>query len=270
MAGAGAVLLAWLVAILLPAAAGAGPWPRAPGELFVATTLEAGRDRVAGGMASDAGLYAEYGLGPVWTMELRAGRASGGDLADRYRAMVLLRPAIGTPGGQNRFAFSLGAGVETGFLPGYSYSVPQAPWPFFTPAPQRHVTVGPQPVTRGVLRIGLGAGRGFETLPGGRALPGWAAIELAADLRRGGTALRADATFGIRPDPRLMLVARLQTYRARGDALQARFVPSAVWELRPGLNLELGARIGLRDARDTRIMLGTWLTRPPRRAVSHP
>jgi hypothetical protein len=104
-----------------------------------------------------------------------------------------------------------------------------------------------------MLRPGLLAGIGF----GGR-VPGWAAADLRVELHRGGRIAKLDLTLGLKPSPRLVTMVQIQA--ERGDVpASVHLAPAAVWHLRKGLSLTLGARIGLSGSRQRELRLGSWI-----------
>lgn len=91
------ILLPWLA----PAAT-AGPWPRAPAEVFAAAT--SGIEDAASRHRSFAEAYVEYGMGPQWVLGSHLRRSSDGE----WRGDIFARwhPA---PAGPAAFGFAVGA-----------------------------------------------------------------------------------------------------------------------------------------------------------------
>lgn len=121
-----AAALALPLACLLASAAAAGPWPRAPGGVFVATT--AGVEEIPAGRRAFAEGYAEYGLDGRLTfgakLRHRARRAQG-DLLARWNTELWGHLALGVTLGARLGADDglpvapllgahLGRGIETG------------------------------------------------------------------------------------------------------------------------------------------------------------
>lgn len=91
-----------LIALLAAAGAGAGPWPRAPGALFLSSGTQ--WSRTPTGWRPGAEFLAEYGLRPrlVLALALRHGPSREGDLLARWHPPDL-------PGG---WAWGLTAGIR--------------------------------------------------------------------------------------------------------------------------------------------------------------
>ncbi|MFN3644661.1 MAG: hypothetical protein ACK4TB_17260 [Gemmobacter sp.] len=189
------------------------------------------RDRGAvflsfGGLASpqrgEVLAYGEYGLGRGWTIGFdgAVGRFGGG------RGMLLASRALSRPDAANRLSLELGMG---------SYVQP-----------------GGRADT--VLRGGLAFGRGFD----GR-LPGWMRLDVLGEWRGGAAAVKADAMVGVRPTERIKAMVQFQgDWSTGGGTLVA--VPSVAWQVRRGLEVELGGRIGILGPSETGLRLVTWIS----------
>jgi hypothetical protein len=65
---------------------------------------------------------------------------------------------------------------------------------------------------------------------------------------------------GIKPTARLMGMLQLQVDAAEGAPTTVYLAPAAAWELRPGVQMELGVRAGLTGYGDNAVRLGTWIS----------
>jgi hypothetical protein len=140
-----------------------------------------------------------------------------------HRAALFLRRSHAA--GAHRFAWELGVGVAT--APGASEIR---------------------------LRPGLSWGMGIA-----RPLPGWFSVDLRGDLGPGEARGKIEATVGVKPTRRLMGLVQLQVDAVSGKTA-VHLAPAAVWELRPGLNVEIGVRAGVSDGAGSSLRLGTWLS----------
>ncbi|MDZ4093779.1 MAG: hypothetical protein U1D35_02570 [Paracoccaceae bacterium] len=222
-------VLIWLCAAMVQA----GAWPRSEGEAFVSLSAD----------QNQAQIYGEYGIGGDWTLGMEATMSAARTVPDvigflqhpiwREAAGGILSGglAFGTRDAARQDALYNGSGL-----------------------------VGVLAEQEVVLRGGLFWGRGFETRWGN----GWTTIEaqaesvwdVASGLGRG--AMKLDATVGIRPTERLMLMAQAQTYQRDGSAVLLRLEPSAGWSLGRS-TLVLSPSVGVSGPTDPRFKLGVWL-----------
>ena len=167
----------------------AGAWLREKGSGFFSVS---GTIRsFSDRMGQENGLYLEYGLTPRLTagIDINQGDSNSGHGA------VFVRFPLGKVQGQNRFAVEFAVGAHYQGL---------------TVAPMHKVT--------------LAYGRSLETPLG----PGWLAIDLAAEQRRGnpGTTAKLDATLGFSGEKKLQPMLQLETSRAPSGALNWAVTPS--------------------------------------------
>ncbi len=108
---------------------------------------------------------------------------------------------------------------------------------------------------REVLRPGLSVGRSV-TLAGHT---GWVAGDALAELGRdGGLDLKADLTLGVALSPRITGMVQVQMGQPRHDPQFLRVVPSVLWRLQGGAQVEFGLTQDLRDGGATGLKLGLW------------
>ena len=203
------------LALVLPAGAQAGAWPRPKGETFLSfgQELSTGATTLLGAVTdirSWSSVYAEYGLTDRLTIGLDAGRGQGED--ERVEtALVFARLPVWSPG-EHRVAVDLGVG-----------------------------TLAETDATRQTrLRLGLAWGRGIAE---GRHGGGWLGMESSAELREpaGEVALKADFTAGWKPNERWMVIGQVQTGYYPVDGGIVRLAPSVVRRISPHSHLQLGA-----------------------------
>ncbi|MFN3938066.1 MAG: hypothetical protein ACK4KW_10845 [Gemmobacter sp.] len=234
---AGLILLA-----LCAAPAAAGPWGRERGGGFASVSRT----------GDDSSLWVEYGLGRRLTLLADV----GGSGHARHGALMLHRE-FGAPGRNQRFAATLGVaagpdgrgGREAGLRVGLSLG---AGIGGFDPAgaAQRLPLLG-TPLRKGLARIGIDG-----------PVPGWVALDTHAEAGRNHRRMKAEATLGLKPHPRLMTVFQLQGEAVRrpwGAARSLHAQPSVVWQARDGLHLELGLRQRLDGQGARQLRLGSWL-----------
>lgn len=220
-------LLAGFGLALLAAQAGAGAWPREPGEAFMALTQRHGR----GAEGSELTLYGEYGAGNGWTLGIDAALEHHAGRIWPGRTLMFARRGFGN----GAFRQAVGLGLGGTFTAG-----------------------GYEPMLQPGWHLGYGFGHARKGWP--RA-EGWVGLDLTAEIRRESTTLKADATVGLRPHPRLMLIGQLQAAqdsRAGWRTLHA--APQVVLRIRPGFDLTAGIRTGLAGNHGRAITFGTWTT----------
>lgn len=173
------------------------------------------------GGAAESSIFVEWGLGGGWTV----GADGAVSLADGHdsRAIGFVRRSFGS--GAGRIGLELGAGLAVA-------DGDSAP----------------------LLRPAVSVGQGF-----GGPIPGWAALDLSADVTHLGNSAKAVATLGLRPAPAWMTVSQLQNEDFIGEGASAlSAAQSIIYEVRPEMQLELGVTIGLSGDVKDRVRLGTW------------
>lgn len=229
-----AALLA-LAGLLAPSVQ-AGPWARAPGEVFLsyshnlATTADA---LAAGDMRMEAfsALYGEVGLGRRLTLGLDLGRGTYTD-----EALIFLRRTLTRPDATWQVALDFGLGQRR--VAGLDDSR--------------------------LARAGLSVGRGFgaealDWIPGGMA-GGWIGLEAVAirDLTRDTQRWKVEATLGLRRSDRLSVMLQLMAEDWPGNDISYGINPSVVFRIRDGTSLELGARTSFEENPRFGLELGLW------------
>lgn len=234
-----------LLSILLANAALAGPWPRAPGGVFLALSTEQDRDE-----NSYSSLYGEYGLSPRTTLGFELGHSNAGESS----LMLWLQRALDRGDGPNRWTLAGGGGMlerDGEYLP--------------------------------LAQIGAAWGRGFDSVPGLQRIPGggWLALETrvkvagatktqaeAELLAANGagflsyitpeTTAKAELTLGWHTTEALMLVHQLRFEHREDTGFSSKLALSAVHELWGPAKLELGVIAPLSGPGELAVKLGTW------------
>lgn len=234
-----------LILALLAQPAAAGPWPRAEDAVFVALSTERDRDD-----NSYSSLYAEYGLSPRSTLGFDLGRSNAGETS----AMVWFQRALDRGRGADRIVLSTGTGAirRDGEL------IPQA-------------------------QVGAAWGRGLDSVPGLRRIPGggWLAVdarvkvagamkdqaEIEALAAQGAgllsyltpeTVAKAELTLGWHATDGLMLVNQLRLEERDDTGFSSKLVVSVVGDLLGPAKLELGVIGPLSGQGEQAIKIGTW------------
>lgn len=212
-----------------PWSAAAGAWPRGAGQVFLSygATLSVPRAGLAPGATAkrDHSILAETGLTARLTFGLDLHRTAG---AGYGTAQAFLRYSRPLTGGH---VIALDAGAALRQRPGRP--------------------------DEGALRLGLGWGKGTSTRWG----DGWAGLDGQATwgLDSGRWEAKLDATAGLKPTDRTMLILQLQGSRAAGAVPYLRGTGSVVRRLSPRLALEAGLSAGLVNTDEIGVILGTWL-----------
>lgn len=216
------------------AEAAAGAWPREDGATFVAIgqTFSTGlRTLLAPNQTIDgySSLYAEYGLTSKLTLGLDAAQGSGPDASLRT-ALVFARYPLGQSPWGDLFAADLGLGWREDSRDGNSAR----------------------------LRAGLAWGRGFETGWG----PGWMGIEGSAELltATNDQIFKADATLGLKPTPKWMLILQAQTGRYNATEPILRIAPSVVRAIGSRGHLQFGLERTVAGGDTIGVRLGAWFS----------
>lgn len=230
-----------LLSILLAGAVQAGPWPRAPGAVFLSLSTE--RDRKDN---SYTGLYGEYGLNPRQTLGFELGHTNVGETS----AMIWVQRALDDGSGPNRWAVSMGLGAF-----------------------ERDGLVD------AVGQVGAGWGRGFEGILGGGWITVEARVKFAAAQKEveekeeenvvyEGDALtyltpeltaKAEVTLGVRPTDSMMFINQLRLEDRDDTGFSSKLASSLVHNLAGPAKLELGIVAPLSGTGEMAIRLGTWL-----------
>ncbi|MFT4012034.1 MAG: hypothetical protein QM682_01290 [Paracoccus sp. (in: a-proteobacteria)] len=234
-----------LVLALLAGPVLAGPWPRAEDATFL--SLSAERDREDNSYIS---LYGEYGMTPRSTLGFELGHASAGENS----VILWLQRALDDGEGQSRLTVSLGAGMlerDGVYLP--------------------------------VGQIGGAWGRGWDSIPGLRALPGGGWVGLEARVKVAGamkdqkaierlsgsgagilsyitpeTTTKAELTLGWHALASTMLIQQLQFEDRDDTGFSSKLSVSAVRDLAGPAKIELGVIAPLSGKSEPAVKLGTW------------
>ena len=220
----GGLALLLALAILIPAAASAGPWLRDRGASYLSFSIEAPQE--GDGYLS---LYGERGLRPWLTLGVDTGRSAG---SGEGQALVFARTTLGPQSDASRQSFEMGLGAR---LDDDGEVLP-------------------------ALRAGLSWGRGFESRLG----PGWVAVDGSvtgygsfATAGEEGLAVKLDTTLGVRPGANSLATLQLFWSQSGEDEAAVRLVPSygrRLWGetfgqigvvIGSGAAPELGVKIGL-------------------------
>jgi len=214
----------------------AGPWARAPGEVFLSFSqnLSASAEALATGMMEVSGyssIYGEVGLGRRLTLGLDLGR---GD--DTDEAIVFLRRTLTRPEGRVQVALDLGYGERSADLLGDSQ----------------------------LARIGLSLGRGIDAaaldwLPV-EMTGGWVGLDAITvwDLTRNEQRWKIEATLGLRPSERVSVLLQGIAEQWPGADISYGLNPSVVFQIREGTSVELGLRSSFDDTPRVGLELGLW------------
>jgi len=231
------ILAMVLCGLAAPPVAIAGPWARDAGDVFLSASLtaeEARNDLLMGLIQPDTttGLYAEIGLGHRLTFGLDIQRTDSGETT-----LGFLRHTLTPPDATWQFAFDLGAG-------------------------QRRTTAMDDSQ---LIRFGLSLGRGFGAGNGPWFLPmahqgGWLTLDARAtqDLAFDEPILQAEATIGLAMSDRLRLISTLKVEHWPGSEALFSYLPSLVYDIRPGTSVQLGGRLSEGGADVVGLTLGIW------------
>ena len=234
--------------LILPAfMAQAGPWSRAKGEIFLSLSAERDRDG-----NSYTGLYGEYGLRPRQTLVFELGHSNAGETS----AMIWWQHALDRGEGPNRFAVSTGGGVLE--RDGKLVSLAQ---------------------------LGAAWGRGFDSLPWLRDVPGggWLAVDARIKLADSNeeqpdrtpdangrwssrqvyltpkTTVKADVTLGWNATSSLMVINQLRLEDRDDTGFSAKLATSVVRDVIGPAKIELGVVMSLAGEGEHALKIGTWL-----------
>jgi hypothetical protein len=214
----------------------AGPWARAPGEVFLSFSQDMSSSAEAlatGTMEVNAysSIYAELGLGRRLTLGLDLGR---GDYTDE--AILFLRRTLTRPDARYQVAVDIGYGERRVEVLGDSR----------------------------LMRVGLSFGRGFDAaalnwLPL-ELTGGWIGLDAVAvyDLTRDEQRWKIEATLGLRPTERVSLMLQVIAEDWPGADVSFGLNPSVVFQIREGTSIELGARTSFDDNPQIGLELGLW------------
>jgi hypothetical protein len=219
-------LVAAALALLAVGPAAAGPWPREPGETFLA--LRADVERTAEGPDTDASAYVERGLTRRITLVGQFSTAD--DPWTPSRAATGLRFALSAPDAVNRFAVSLGVSAPPDLMGA---------------------------MTSARLEAGLAWGRGFESRWGGGWVTADARFLFARDAKKPITDLAA--LVGVRPADGWMLMLGGSRYKDPAGVYW-KLSPAFGYEVRPELWLVPNFTQELSDDRSASVGLSVWFS----------
>lgn len=227
------VCLGWLV-LVLPAHA--GPWPRDPGQTFLALSGEGDR---AGN--SYLGLYGEYGLSRRRVLGAELGHTDVGETT----LLLWYQKSLDDGEGPYRLSYSVGLG-----------------------AIRRNGEIQP------LSQAGLMLGRGLAGPWDGGWMTAEARLKVAGKtekmtVRDGLTQVeyayltpeivgKLDLTLGIRPRPDWAIVNQLRLERGKDSDFQAKLVSSVVYDIAGPARLEAGVIAPLSGPGEAGFKLGTW------------
>lgn len=217
-------------------AAQAGPWARAPGDVFLSFSqnISSSVETIAAGtldVGNYSSIYGELGLGRRLTLGVDLGR---GEYTEE--AMVFLRRTLTRPDARYQVALDFGIG-------------------------QRHVDVLGD---SNLARIGLSVGRGFSAdaldwIPF-QMSGAWVNMDAVAiyDTTREEHRWKVEATVGFSPSDRFHLMLQIMAEEWPGADLTYGLNPSVVFRIREGTSIEIGARANFSDSPRIGIELGLW------------
>lgn len=242
--------VACCVALVLPATAEAGAWPRGKGHAFLSfsyeETVEQGAGKAAlgfGGTLEEepesfgfSSVYAEVGVSPRLTLGIDAGMDHG---PDTYQAIVFASLNVTPAEWRHQVALEFGIGQR------------DYPADSFDAANLADLQPGG---TERVFRPGLSWGMGFGTPIGN----GWMAVDARLELRmtHDDAIPKIDTTIGLAPGEKSLAYLQLQYSDYPGNPPNWRLVPTYVYKPVDWLGLETallwdaegGDRAGLRAA----------------------
>lgn len=231
------ISLALIALMLIAPPAQAGPWPRPPGEGFLALSHETAGD---GGWSA---YYGEYGLSRRFTLGIDGGRDTDGG----QTAILFLQRAFGDPSGRHRLSASLGLGItetgagshplgQLGLNYGRGFSTGAANGWFAAEAKLRLLPVQGDPVL-------LGAGTAEE-------------VEFSP-VALGSTA-KLDLTLGVALPKDALIFGQLQLEKPQEARLSARLSGSVVRGLSKACKVEFLLAQPLTRADGPAVKLGLW------------
>lgn len=106
------------------------------------------------------------------------------------------------------------------------------------------------------LRPGLSAGRSLRI--GG--LDGWANIDTRATITPGNVDLAVDTTLGLNVWQGTKMIWQVQQGGPLHEPDFLRTTASVVWQVGPGVDIEVGMTTGLLNAEDFGLKLGVWMS----------
>lgn len=224
------------LAILDARVAHAGPWARAPGEVFLSfsQSISSSAEALATGsmqVSAYSSIYGEIGLGRRLTLGLDLGRS---DFSDE--AIMFLRRTLTRPEAHYQFALDFGYGERRVDVLGDSQ----------------------------LARVGLSLGRGIdaaalEWLPLATA-GGWVGLDTSAifDLTRNDRRWKAEVTLGLRPGEQVSLILQGTAEQWPGADVSFGLNTSAVFQIREGSSIELGLLGNFDDDPQIGLELGLW------------
>ncbi|MDS9466404.1 hypothetical protein RGQ15_02290 [Paracoccus sp. MBLB3053] len=230
--------LRWLalIALLHPAIAAAGPWPRGQGQSFLALSDERDADK-----NSYSSLYGEYGLTPRQTLGFELGYTNVGETS----ALFWLQHAP-EPLGENRLSFSLGIGMakrDGMFLP--------------------------------LAQAGANWGRGFQGIMQGGWLSLETRLKVAGAMKdqaelaelpasmlgylTSEVTSKADLTIGLHATQAMMIINQFRLEQTEEAGFSAKLATSVVHDVIGPAKIELGLITPLSGPDEAAVKLGTWL-----------
>jgi hypothetical protein len=216
-------MLIWISASM----AQAGAWPREEGTFFISLSAD----------QTGSQLYAEYGMPHDWTLGVEVVMPKVRRLPDVIS--FVRHPVWRWSGGA---ILSAGLAVE------------------LREAQAAAVVPELDGIGEIAVRAGLSWGKGFSTGLGNA----WASVDaqlervVTEEILGQDSAVKLDATFGLRPLNRLMLMIQAQGWQRKGGDATLRMETSVAWKLGPA-QFVASPSIGVIGASDPRLKLGVWL-----------
>jgi hypothetical protein len=217
-----------LLICLCASAAFGGAWPRETGQFFFSLSTDQERAKI----------YAEYGLGRDWTVGVEATEGAKGRLP--ILSAFVMHPLWRGSGGAIVSAGVGGILRETYAAEAYAHleGLPEL-----------------------AASVRLSWGKGYESRWGN----GWYALDaqvekvMSEDWAVRGLTYKLDATIGLKPYERLMVMVQAQGWASASGERVLRLEPSAAFALGK-VQLVASPSIGVVGAADPRVKLAVWLT----------
>jgi hypothetical protein len=217
-------LLIWIWA----GAAFGGAWPRDKGQVFFAISADQTRTKI----------YAEYGLGRDWTLGAEATQGEKG--RPPGLSVFLMHPVWRGSGGA-----ILSAGVGGAYRETYAAGA--------------YAHLEGTPEIAASVRLSWGKGYGSRWGEGWYALDAQVEKVMSEDWALRGLTYKLDATIGLKPFERVMVMVQAQGWASASGERVLRLEPSAAWALGK-VQLVAAPSIGVIGAADPRFKLALWLT----------
>jgi hypothetical protein len=227
----GASVMRFLGALLIwiwASAAFGGAWPREKGQIFFALSSDQTRAKIS----------AEYGLGRDWTLGAEATQGEKGRLP--ALSVFLMHPVWRGSGGA-----IVSAGIGAAYRETYAAGA--------------YTHLQGTPEIAASVRLSWGMGFGSRWGDGWYALDAQVEKVMSEDWALRGLTYKLDATIGLKPHDRVMVMVQAQGWASASGERVLRLEPSAAFALGK-VQLVVAPSIGVIGAADPRLKLAVWLT----------